>query len=61
MFFETDIDLQVLIAKIGVGVVLYIIIGIKLFYRYNILNKNRIKMIFSIYTANINRRKAMLK
>jgi|GEM_PF-5299201 len=39
MFFETDIDLQVLIAKIGVGVVLYIIIGIILLYRYNILNK----------------------
>lgn len=53
MFFETDIDLQVLIAKIGVGIILYIIIGIMLFYRYNILNKNRIKMIFSIYTANI--------
>lgn len=47
MFFETDIDLQVLIAKIGVGIILYIIIGIMLFYRYNILNKNRIKMIFS--------------
>lgn len=52
IFFEMDIDFQVLIVKMGVGIVLYTVIGILLCYRYSILNRNRIKMIFSIYTAN---------
>lgn len=52
-FFYNMVDLKIIITQIVLGIIIYTILGIILYFRYIFVNRSRIKMVFSIYITHL--------